>query len=346
MGVLEHVAAVPKVKGIGKRTVSGGRATKKIAKNIADGKQQFQVDPKLVEKYRTVRQADRKREAFNKIREQNKDAKRARRTSRKLERKQLGKDAAVKAVPKTKERLRRSDITVVDDVADPEILADEADDEYAPHFRQTKRLPRVLITTCKRPSKRTKLFAKELKALLPNAAFRPRKDYTVKEITGFCKNRKFTDLIVIAERLKQPYQMILSHLPEGPTATFRISNFLPHSEIEGAGERTAHYPELNLKNFDTRLGRRVARMLEALFPTKRDYEGRAICTAHNQRDYIFVRVHRYIFDGMNDVTIQEMGPRFTLRLYSLQRGTYDLTGGEFEWYRKKVHDNDKLEWYL
>jgi len=304
-----------------------------------------EVDPKLVEKYRITRQADKKRELFGEMRKQNKDAKRARRESREKERKTLKERAPAKLIPKTKERLRKPDETFIEEQNDHEIVKDEADDEFAAFFKKRKN-PRILITTGERPSWRTKLFVKEAKWLFPNSLYRPRKDYTLKEITQFCMNRKFTDLIVVTERLKEPYNLIVSHLPEGPTATFRISNFLAHKQLDDPAERTEHYPELIFKNFDTRLGRRIGRMLECLFPATRDYAGRAVATFHNQRDYIFLRVHRYIFDSMNAVRIQEMGPRFTLRLLSLQSGTFDSQFGEFEWYRKKIHDEDKLEWYM
>ena len=307
-----------------------------------------EVDPKLIETYRTVRQADKKRELFAKIKEQLKDAKRARRTERKQLRKVLRDRAPAKLIPKTKERLRREDVTMVntgevDDEA--EIRQDEADDEFAKFFR-TKRNPKVLITTCRKPNYRTRLFVHELKWLLPNSTARPRKDYQIKEIVGFAKQRGFTDLVIVGERLKKPYELIISHLPEGPTATFRVSNFFMAKELENTAERTEHYPELIMKNFDTRLGRRIARFFEALFPATRDYEGRAVATFHNQRDYIFLRVHRYIFDSMKEVRIQEMGPRMTLRLMAIQQGTFDTKFGEYEWFRKKEHDSDKLAWYL
>ena len=32
--------------------------------------------------------------------------------------------------------------------------------------------------------------------------------------------------------------------------------------------------------------------------------------------------------------LQEIGPRFTLKLQSLQKGTFDSKGGEFEWVHK------------
>ncbi|EPY25141.1 ribosome production factor 1 [Strigomonas culicis] len=204
----------------------------------------------------------------------------------------------------------------------------------------------MLLTTGEHPCYRTKQMVKEIRWLFPNAVYRPRKNYTLKEITQFCINREFTDLLVVTDRLKEPHNLIVSHLPKGPTATFRVSNFLTHAQLEDAAPRTEHYPELIFKNFDTRLGRRISRLLQCLFPSKRDYAGRAVATFHNQRDYIFLRTHRYIFDSMDEVRLQEMGPRFTLRLLTLQSGTFDTKFGEFEWYRKKEHDADKLEWYL
>ena len=60
----------------------------------------------------------------------------------------------------------------------------------------------------------------------------------------------FTDLIVITEQVKQPYIVIMSHLPQGPTATFRMTSLKLHKEIENAAPRTKHAPELNMKGFE------------------------------------------------------------------------------------------------
>lgn len=34
--------------------------------------------------------------------------------------------------------------------------------------------------------------------------------------------------------------------------------------------------------------------------------------------------------------LQELGPRFTLKLQALQKGTFDTKAGEFEWLQKKM----------
>ena len=43
---------------------------------------------------------------------------------------------------------------------------------------------------------------------------------------------------------------------------------------------------------------------------------------------------RYIFKNEKRVGIQELGPRFTLKLRSLQKGTFDSKYGEYEWVLK------------
>ena len=83
---------------------------------------------------------------------------------------------------------------------------------------------------------------------------------------------------------------------------------------------TEEYPELIAKRFTTKLGERVVRMLQAIFPSIPNVQARQTVTFHNQRDYIFVRRHRYEFKSREDVGIREVGPRFTLRLKSLNLG--------------------------
>ncbi len=72
-----------------------------------------------------------------------------------------------------------------------------------------------------------------------------------------------------------------------------------------------------------------------------------VVTFHNQRDFVFVRHHRYIFapkrgngqqskeEHQTGANIQELGPRFTLRLKWLQEGTFNTQFGEFEWILKR-----------
>jgi ribosome production factor 1 len=112
--------------------------------------------------------------------------------------------------------------------------------------------------------------------------------------------------------------LILTHLPDGPTATFRVSGLKLRHEISNYGNPSSHNPELILNNFDTMIGHRIGRMLAALYPQSPNFVGRRVVTFHNQRDFIFFRQHRYEFteDGKR-ANLQEIGPRFTLKLHSL-----------------------------
>ena len=44
--------------------------------------------------------------------------------------------------------------------------------------------------------------------------------------------------------------------------------------------------------------------------------------------------------------LQELGPRFTLRLHSLQKGTMDSKAGEFEWVHKPEMDTSRRKFHL
>ena len=64
--------------------------------------------------------------------------------------------------------------------------------------------------------------------------------------------------------------------------------------IQGHGKVTDHKPEVILNNFTTRLGHSVARLLASWFPQVPQFQGRRVVTFHNQRDFIFVRHHRWL----------------------------------------------------
>ena len=86
-----------------------------------------------------------------------------------------------------------------------------------------------------------------------------------------------------------------------------------------------------MKTFDTRLGQRIGRMFGAIFPQKPEFRGRCVVTFKNQRDFIFFRHHRYIFKNEGTkVALQEVGPRMTLKLRSLQQGAFESDNPQFE----------------
>ena len=87
-----------------------------------------------------------------------------------------------------------------------------------------------------------------------------------------------------------------------------------------------------------RFPRRFA--LPAHEPQNPEFRGRQVATFHNQRDFLFFRRHRYVFseDGKR-ATLQELGPRFTLKMKWLLAGNFDTKFGEYEWIHKR-HEMD------
>jgi len=280
----------------------------------------------------------KKRGEIQRIKKLLKKAKKKERGSRKREADALGEDAPPKKVPKTLESLRLPDGTTVQD-DDEEVVNGINEDEFQDYFNKSY-VPKVLITSSENPLLKTRLFMKELGRIIPNSTVFHRRQTPVKKMIEQATQHEFTDIIVINEHKREPCSMLVTHLPEGPTAFFRVSNVKLTKHIKRDWkEITSHRPEIILTNFTTRLGQGVARMLAALFHYDPQFKGRRAVTFHNQRDYIFIRHHRYEFKSGKKVAIRELGPRFTIKLKSLQKGTFDSKTGEYEWIiTNKRHD--------
>eukprot|EP00004_Rigifila_ramosa_P021688 TRINITY_DN5817_c0_g1_i1.p1 TRINITY_DN5817_c0_g1~~TRINITY_DN5817_c0_g1_i1.p1 ORF type:complete len:328 (+),score=98.82 TRINITY_DN5817_c0_g1_i1:145-984(+) len=271
--------------------------------------------------------------------------KRKARTKRQKEREELGDKAPPAEVPKTLENLREADVTVVDE-ADEEVLRDEAEDEFRNYFNAGKP-PKILLTSSLAPSKPTHQFISELMQIIPNSEYYKRKNYEVKQIVEYACNREYTAIIITNEDKKKLNGLWIISLPEGPTAFFKLSSVKLSAKIKNHGRPSTHLPEIILNSFSTRLGHSVARMLASLFPQSPQFRGRRVVTFHNQRDFIFVRHHRYIFEEEGKkARLQEIGPRFTLKLRSLQKGTFDTKHGEYEWLHKPELDTSRRRFFL
>jgi ribosome production factor 1 len=204
--------------------------------------------------------------------------------------------------------------------------------------------PKILLTTSLNSTLHDQ--AHLLTTLFPNTTYIPRSGhryghkFSIREIAKFAANREYTSLLVLKEDQKKPVGLTVVHLPHGPTCHFSIANWVEGKKLPGHGNPTNHYPELILNNFRTPLGLLAARLFLTLFPPQPDLQGRQVVTLHNQRDYIFVRRHRYVFrdkrtteksvvgpdgekvKGVEEIRagLQELGPRFTLKLRRVDKG--------------------------
>ena len=246
------------------------------------------------------------------------------------------KEHKPKQTTKTIEMLREKDETMIDE-NDQEMKEALENDEYKNYFNN-EYTPQILITTSISHTGGIFRFIKELKNFLPNSYFYYRKKFDLGTIMKSAIEKEFTDIIVVTERLRKPYKLLLIHLPNGPSMEFKILDVMYQDEMQGHGVSVGYNPELMFRNFKTTLGVRVQRALNALFPKDEELKGRELITFQNQRDFIFFRYYRYIFtNNFTDVNLQEIGPRFTMRLLYVQKGLFDPEKGDYEWmYKDKM----------
>ncbi|KAL0107959.1 hypothetical protein PUN28_014901 [Cardiocondyla obscurior] len=245
-------------------------------------------------------------------------------------------EGAPKQVPHTLESLREKDETTIvgdlDDEANEELKVECEHDEFSAYYKQAYE-PKVLITYADNPNRKTRIFGRELTRMVPNSISLYRNRSGVKKMVKSAIARNFTDIIIVNEDQCKPNGMLVVHLPDGPTAHFKLTNVKITTDLKRSHkEITEHRPEVILNNFTTRLGFTIGRMLGALFHYEPEFKGRRVVTFHNQRDYIFFRHHRYEFNQKTGKPrLRELGPRFTLKLRSLQHGTFDSKYGDYEW---------------
>ncbi|KAI4355335.1 hypothetical protein L6164_004117 [Bauhinia variegata] len=278
---------------------------------------------------------------------------------------ELGEELPEKPVPRTIENTREADETVCKP-DDEELFAGNDADEFSSVLSR-QQTPKILITTSRFNSTRGPAFISELLSVIPNAHYYKRGTYDLKKIVEYAKKKEFTSIIVVHTNRREPDALLIIGVPDGPTAYFKLSNLVLRKDIKNHGTPTSHMPELVLNNFTTRLGHRIGRLIQSLFPQDPEFRGRRVVTFHNQRDFIFFRHHRYIFESKESkktdskgkkakdenaperkiiARLQECGPRFTLKLRSLQHGTFDTKGGEYEWVHKPEMDTSRRRFFL
>jgi len=243
----------------------------------------------------------------------------------------LGEEAVPKGIPRTIENAREAEPNMITDLQDEDLVAEEQNDHYTQYYDKSL-APRVLITSTGRAKKVMSDFLKDLQRIIPFSRIRSRKKIPLTDFAKLAAKKGYTDLVVVNEDHKIN-SMLVTHLPDGPTAFFRISGLQTSKSLKvGAHLFSDLKPEVFLNHFTTLLGRTVSRMLGAVFHYTPNFTGRRAVTIHNQRDFIFVRHHVYQFDDEKKVRLREMGPRFTLKLKWLQTG---MMSGDYEFIARR-----------
>merc|ERR1719242_355029 len=113
-------------------------------------------------------------------REQKKQKTLARRAKKEAE---AAGEEVEKKEPRTIEKLREPDETIVPP-DDSEVEDDEALDEFNKYFMGGK-VPKILLTTQRKPSAKLYDFLKEMIHVIPNTFYYPRRDFQFKKICEY-----------------------------------------------------------------------------------------------------------------------------------------------------------------
>lgn len=133
--------------------------------------------------------------------------KRQKSKARKEAKKKRIQEGAPKQVPHTIESLREKDETTVtgdlDDPENQELKVDFEHDEFSSYYKHAYE-PKVLITYCDNPTRKTRIFGRELTRIIPNSISLYRNRSGVKKIVKSATARNFTDIVMVNEDQCKP----------------------------------------------------------------------------------------------------------------------------------------------
>lgn len=228
---------------------------------------------------------------------------------------------------------------------DVEKLTNMTKNDEFEHILNGTDYPKILVTTSIQSSKKLEKFLFEFKLLFHNRTcnlFR-RKKVTLRNLIKWSTAREYTHIIVVQQnhRLKSVAdpglivdQLLIIKLPAGPSAWIRVSGVELWKQIKKATLPVLHYPELVFKNFGTWIGARIKRLLQSLYPWDKNQlkdkeernKHRRIVSYWCQRDFIFIRHHRWDFNpdslNMRKIVTNEVGPRMSLKVTKLKKGLF------------------------
>ncbi|KAK4150982.1 anticodon-binding protein [Chaetomidium leptoderma] len=225
----------------------------------------------------------------------------------------------------------------------------DIDDEYSELSGVVD--PRVLVTTSRDPSSRLMSFSKEIRLLFPTGIRLNRGNLVLPELVRSAQSESLSDVVLLHEHRGTPTAITISHFPHGPTLMASLHNVVLRADIPRSikGTVSESYPHLIFENFTSPLGLRLVKILKHMFPprdaTASKTAGNRIITFVNQDDCIEVRHHVYVRTSYDSVELSEVGPRFTMKPFSITMGTLENKDADVEWHlsqytrtsRKKIY---------
>lgn len=194
------------------------------------------------------------------------------------------------------------------------------------------------MTTSRDPSSRLMSFSKEIRLLFPTGIRLNRGNLVLPELVRSAQSERLSDVVLLHEHRGTPTAITISHFPHGPTLMASLHNVVLRADIPRSikGTVSESYPHLIFDNFTSPLGLRMVKILKHLFPprdvTQSKTAGNRVITFVNKDDCIEVRHHVYVRTSYDSVELSEVGPRFTMKPFSITMGTLENKDADTEWH--------------
>jgi len=175
---------------------------------------------------------------------------------------------------------------------------------------------RIAIFTSNKPTKKILLIIKDLLYLIPNSIFFKKKNHKLQDIISYLRIHDFKNFLFVKNDTKDSISLWQIELDLKISILFKIAYFLPKKNIINNPSRSFHNPEIIFKNFKGKIGKSLCFLLKKLFSNCPDFKGRQVFSFFFLKNFIIFRFHRYIFSkNLNDVKLQEIGPRLTFHFF-------------------------------
>jgi len=184
----------------------------------------------------------------------------------------------------------------------------------------TIEINRNAIVTSKNPDRKILSIIKDLLYILPECTFFKKKNWKLKQILSYLKLRNYKNFLFIKKEKQNATILWHINFDSNSSIIYRIISFLPKENISNNSARSSCIPELVFKDFNGNIGKAMSFFLKSLFSGTPSFKSRQIISFHLHQKYIFLRFFRYIFSiSGQDVRLQEIGPRFTLKFYKIYK---------------------------
>ena len=178
----------------------------------------------------------------------------------------------------------------------------------------------TVFTTSINPSRTIFFVLHDIKSIFPNSIYMKRKNFKIRQIITYLKQKKIENLVVIMENFKKTIQLWHIDLNDNFLAKYCLISIILKNNIQKSGKISSHNPELLFDNFKGTIGKVLGFMLKKFFFAFPNFEGRQILSFYKRKNFLFIRYYRYIFSTFGkDVKLQEIGPRVTIKFLNFFR---------------------------